>query len=493
MTVYQNWIGGKWVAAASQKTFEDRNPADTRDVIGRFQRSSASDVDAAVRAAACALPGWSNLPAPKRGEILFRSAQILERRKVDLASAMAREMGKTLKETLGDVQEAVDTAYFFAGEGRRLYGQTTPSELREKVCLTLRRPVGVCGLITPWNFPIAIPSWKIYPALICGNTVVLKPAEDTPEAALLFARCLEEAGLPHGVANVVTGFGPEAGKALARHPAVSLISFTGSSSVGARIAETCGRQLKKVALELGGKNAQVILEDADVDLAVGGAVWGSFATSGQRCTATSRIFVHRKVAVRFKKAFLSAVRRLRLGAGLDAATDIGPLINAAQLSRVDAYVRGAKKEGARLVCGGRRSTSGALRHGFFYEPTIFTNVTPQMRIMREEVFGPVTCLMEIRSLEHAIEAVNESAYGLSCSVYTRDISKAVRYFHETQTGITYVNSPTIGAEAHLPFGGVKKTGNGHREAGAAALDIFSEWKTVYIDASGCLQKAQMDS
>ena len=492
MPTYYNFIGGRWLESAKRLSFEDANPADTRDVIGRFQRSGDRDVRDAVQAAHAAFAQWAETPAPKRGEILFRSARILEEKKETLARAMTREMGKTLKETRGDVQEAIDTAYFFAGEGRRLYGLTTPSELKDKVCMTLRRPVGVCGLITPWNFPLAIPAWKVYPALICGNTMILKPAEDTPQAALLFAQILEEAGLPAGVFNVVTGMGQEAGAALAGHPGVDLISFTGSSAVGARIAESCGRSLRRCSLELGGKNTQAVLEDADFELAVTGAVWGAFATSGQRCTATSVIFVHEKIYAKFEAAFLSAVSKLTLGRGEDADTDLGPLINAAQLMRVDRYVQGAKKEGARLLCGGRPKKNAPCQNGFFYLPTVFASVKPSMRIMREEVFGPVACLMKIKNLDAAIEAVNDSDYGLSCSIYTRDVSKAMRYFCWTRTGITYVNSPTIGAEAHLPFGGVKKTGNGHREAGVTALDIFSEWKTVYLDASGRLQRAQME-
>lgn len=486
MTDHQNYIDGRWVDAADGLCFKDVNPADRRDVLGRFQRSGKKDIDRAVRAAQRALPGWSALPAPKRGEILFRSARLLEEKKEALARVMTREMGKSLNETRADIQEAVDTAYFFAGEGRRLYGQTIPSEFKDKFCFTLRRPVGVCGLITPWNFPLAIPSWKIAPALVCGNTIVLKPAEDTPLMALLLAQIFEEAGVPPGVLNVVTGLGAEAGAALARHLGIDLISFTGSSVIGARIAEVCGADLRRCSLELGGKNALVVMDDADLDLALGGALWGAFATSGQRCTATSRIFVHEKIYVKFEKNFLSAVSKLKVGPGDAAGTDVGPIINAAQLKRIDRYVRHAKKEGARLLCGGSPDRKEESRHGFFYRPTVFSKVNPSMRIMRDEVFGPVTCLMKVSGLNDAIRAVNDSAYGLSCGIYTADVSSALRYFHETQTGITYVNSPTIGAEAHLPFGGVKRTGNGHREAGVTALDIFSEWKTVSIDGSGRL-------
>jgi len=490
---HDNFIGGKWVPSVENLFFKDLNPADTRDILGRFRRSTAPDAHRAVRAAKDALPGWSATPAPKRAEVLFRSARILEEKKEELSKVMTREMGKTLKETRGDVQEAIDTAYFFGGEGRRLYGQTTPSELKNKICFTVRRPVGVVALITPWNFPLAIPSWKVYPALICGNTAVLKPAEDTPLTALLFAQILEEAGLPPGALNVITGFGSEAGAALSRHPDVDLVSFTGSSKVGSLIAQTCGKALRRFSLELGGKNAQVVMEDADLGLAVSGAVWGAFATSGQRCTATSRIYVHEKVYSKFEEAFVAAAACLTLGSGEDPATEVGPVINGAQLRRIDRYVQGAKKAGARLLCGGSTDRHEARRHGFFYRPTVFSKVTQSMRVMREEVFGPVACLAKVKDFDEAIRAVNDSDYGLSSSIYTRDVSRALRSLEETQNGITYINSPTIGAEAHLPFGGVKKTGNGHREAGQTALDIFSEWKTVYMDASGRLQRAQMDS
>ncbi len=486
---YQNFIGGRWISSARRRLFKNVNPADNEDILGRFQRSDSQDVDQAVRAAKEAFPSWASTPAPKRAEILFRSAHILEEKKEELSAVITREMGKTLKEARADVQEAVDTAYFFAGEGRRLYGQTTPSELKDKLCLTFRRPVGVCGLISPWNFPLAIPSWKIYPALICGNSAILKPAEDTPLTALLFAQILEEAGLPAGVLNVVTGFGEEAGRALVSHPDIRLVSFTGSSRTGARIAENCGRDLRHFSLELGGKNAQIILEDADVALAVNGALWGAFATSGQRCTATSRIFIHEKVYPKFEKAFLLAVSKLKVGAGEDPSVQMGPIINATQLKRIHAYVLGAKKEGARLLCGGEADTQGNKKKGTFYRPTVFTKVNPSMRIMREEVFGPVVCLMKVAGFQEAVRLVNDSDYGLSCSVYTRDLSLAMKSIEAIEAGIIYLNSPTVGAEAHLPFGGVKKTGSGHREAGVTALDIFSEWKTLYADASGRLQKA----
>ncbi len=492
MKIYKNLISGEWVSSKSGRTFVDVNPSDRRDVIGHMQRSGPADIDLAVKAAQAALPQWSALPAPKRAEILFKSARILEERKEELATLMTREMGKIMKETRGDVQEAIDTAYFFAGEGRRLYGQTVPSELKNKMCLTVRRPVGVCGLITPWNFPLAIPSWKVYPALICGNTAVLKPAEDTPLLSLLFAEILIESGLPKGVLNVVTGLGEEAGAALVQHKGVDLVSFTGSSEVGAWIAATCGKNLKRVSLEMGGKNPQVVMEDADLSLAVTAALWGAFATSGQRCTATSRIILHEKIYDKFLKSFVAQAKALKVGPGNEPQTQMGPIINQKQLKQIHRHVVSAKKEGAKLILGGGFDTEGAKQHGYYYRPTIFTNVSSRMKIAQEEVFGPVVAFIKVRDYDEAIRVVNDSSYGLSSSIFTSDVVRAIKSVEGIQAGITYINSSTIGAEAHLPFGGIKKTGNGHREAGATALDIFSEWKTIFIDYSGKLQKAQID-
>lgn len=482
MDIHNNWINGRPTPSAKGSLFDDVNPADTRDLIGRFQRSRKEDVARAVAAAEAALPAWQRRPAPKRGEILFKSARILEQRKDELAVALSREMGKSPDEAAGDVQEAIDTAYYFAGEGRRLFGQTTPSELPDKLCMTLRRPVGVCGLITPWNFPLAIPAWKVFPALICGNTLVLKPAEDTPLLSLLLAEILSDAGLPDGAFNVVTGFGEEAGRALVAHPSVRLISFTGSSCSGAEIAATCGAQLKRCSLELGGKNALIVLEDADIPLALEAALWGAFATSGQRCTATSRVLVQDKIYKKFLARFVERAKRSRLS----------PIINKKQLSSIDRHVRRAQNEGARLVLGGGTDRSGDKRYGHFYKPTVFAGVTPGMRIAQEEVFGPVVSFIRVRDEDEAVRVANHSFYGLSSAVFTQDVSRALKMVEALETGITYVNSATIGAEAHLPFGGVKGTGNGHREAGVTALDIFSEWKTVYLDHSGRLQRAQID-
>ena len=488
-----NLIGGRHVPARDGRTFESRNPAHTGDVVGVFARSGAADVDDAVRAAAGAFPGWRTTPWPRRGEVVLRAAELLERHKEELSRLMTREMGKVLTEARGDVQEAIDMGKFIAGEGRRAFGETVPSELRHKWAMTMRQPFGVVGCITPWNFPVAIPSWKIFPALMAGNAVVLKPAEDTPMCALRFVEVLEEAGLPAGVLNVVFGYGEEAGDALVRHPDVKAIYFTGSVDTGRIVSETCGRMLKKCSLELGGKNAIVVLADADVELAVEGALWGAFGTSGQRCTASSRLIVERPALDEFTERLVERAARLRLGDGLDDGVEIGPVINETQLRRIDSYTGIGKAEGARLALGGEIARDGQLAEGYFYRPTVFTDVTPAMRIAQEEIFGPTTVVMPVESLDEALAAANSTQYGLSLSVYTNDLRRAFHAIQELQAGIVYVNAPTIGAEIQLPFGGTKDTGNGHREAGGHVLDEFSEWKSIYIDYSGHLQRAQIDT
>jgi aldehyde dehydrogenase (NAD+) len=491
--LYKNFINGKWVEAKSGKTFENRNPADRRDLIGLFPASGPEDVEEAVSAAKKAFAEWRLVPAPKRGEILYRVGELLRQRKEEIARAMTREMGKILKETRGDVQEGIDTAYYTAGEGRRLFGETTPSELPDKFAMSLRVPVGVCGLITPWNFPMAIPTWKIFPALLCGNTVVLKPAEDTPYTAVKLFELLEEAGVPPGVANLVHGVGEEAGAALVRHRDVRLISFTGSTAVGREIAALCGQSLKRVSLEMGGKNGQIVMEDADLKLALEGALWGAFGTTGQRCTATSRLILHRQIKKELTDMLVERAEKIKIGDGLDESVEMGPLINEAAREKVHGYVQIGKEEGARLLTGGTVSEEGKWRQGYFYRPTLFDRVTPDMRIAQEEIFGPVLSVIEVQSFEQAIEVLNGTPYGLSSSIYTRDVGRAFRALRDIEAGITYINGPTIGAEVHLPFGGVKETGNGHREAGTTVYDIFSEWKSVYIDYSGKLQKAQIDN
>jgi len=492
MPTYHNFIDGAWVPSGSGQMFEDRNPANRDEVIGEFQKSTRQDADAAIEAARRAFQHWRLVPAPRRAEILFRAAQLIAERKEALARDMTREMGKVLDETRGDVQEAIDMTYFIAGEGRRQYGQTVPSELRDKFAMSLRQPLGVCAIITPWNFPMAIPSWKIIPALVCGNTVVFKPATLTPLSALNFVSILEEAGVPAGVVNLVTGGGEEVGDALSQHDDVRVVSFTGSTSVGRIVSEKAAPSFKKVHLEMGGKNIIMVMDDANLDLAVEGCVWGGFGTSGQRCTAASRVVVHERVHRAFLDQFVARTKALRVGDGLNPATQMGPSISEGQRKTVMEYVGIGQQEGATLACGGHALTSGAYAKGFFHEPTIFADVDPKMRIAQEEIFGPVVSVMRCGSFEEAVAIANDVPYGLSASIYTQDLNKAFAAMRDVYTGIFYVNAPTIGAEVHLPFGGTKATGNGHREAGTAALDVFSEWKSVYVDFSGKLQRAQID-
>jgi aldehyde dehydrogenase (NAD+) len=490
---YRNFVGGAWVPSASGDLFENRNPANSDDLIGLFQKSTAADVVEAIDAARRAYQRWRLVPAPRRAELLFRAAEMVADRKEALARDMTREMGKVLDETRGDVQEAIDMTYFMAGEGRRQYGQTVPSELRDKFALSIRQPLGVCAVITPWNFPMAIPSWKIIPALVCGNTVVFKPATLTPLSALNFVKILEEAGVPPGVVNLVTGSGEEVGNALLVNDDIRVVSFTGSTDVGRTVSKRAAPSFKRVHLEMGGKNVIMILEDANLELAVEGCLWGGFGTTGQRCTAASRVVVHEKVYRQFLDQFVARARTLRVGDGIDPRTEIGPVVSRGQLDTVMKYVEIGQKEGATLACGGHRLTDGAYAKGFFHEPTIFADVAPSMRIAQEEIFGPVVSVIGSRSFEEAVAIGNDVQYGLSASIYTRDVNKAFAAMRDLNTGIFYVNAPTIGAEVHLPFGGTKQTGNGHREAGTAALDVFSEWKSVYVDFSGRLQRAQIDS
>jgi alpha-ketoglutaric semialdehyde dehydrogenase len=492
-TTYHNFIDGAWVPSVSGDLFENRNPANSDDLIGVFQKSTRKDVQQAIEAARRAYSHWRLVPAPRRAEILFRAAQLIVERKESLAREMTREMGKVLDETRGDVQEAIDMTFFMAGEGRRQYGQTVPSELRDKFAMSVRQPLGVCAVITPWNFPMAIPSWKIIPALVCGNTVVFKPATLTPLSALNFVKILEEAGVPPGVVNLVTGGGDEVGHALLVADEVRVVSFTGSTDVGRKVSEQAAPSFKKVHLEMGGKNVIMIMDDATLDLAVEGCLWGGFGTTGQRCTAASRVVVHERLYAPFLNAFCERAKMLRVGDGTDPRTQVGPLVSRAQLDTVMKYVAIGKKEGARLVCGGQPLRDGAYAKGFFHAPTIFSDVDPKMRIAQEEIFGPVVSVMPCRSFEEAVEIGNNVQYGLSASIYTQDINKAFAAMRDLYTGIFYVNAPTIGAEVHLPFGGTKATGNGHREAGVAALDVFSEWKSIYVDFSGRLQRAQIDT
>jgi alpha-ketoglutaric semialdehyde dehydrogenase len=441
---YQNYINGKWVPSESGEVFENVNPADTRDIIGRFPLSTSEDVNRAVNAAQQAFNRWRQTPAPRRAELLFKLGEILIRNKESFTADMTREMGKVLKEAGGDVQEAIDCTYYTAGEGRRLHGFTTPAEMPDKFAMCVRQPVGLCGLITPWNFPMAIPSWKLIPALVCGNTVVLKPAEDTPLSTYNLVKACEEAGIPPGVVNLVTGYGETVGAAMTNHPALRLVSFTGSTETGRIVASACADRNAICSLEMGGKNVIIVMDDADIDLA-------------------------------------------------DPKTDVGPVINADAVEKIMGYIEiGQKEDGATLACGGKRLSRGEYSQGYFIQPTVFTDVAPDMRIAQEEIFGPVTAVIPANSLEQAIEIGNGVRYGLSAAIYTSDVNRAFKAMNEMYTGIFYVNSSTIGAEVHLPFGGTKATGNGHREAGTQVLDIFSEWKSVYVDYSGKLQRAQID-
>jgi aldehyde dehydrogenase (NAD+) len=489
---FQLFIAGEWVDGVSGETFESRNPADTRDLIGRFQSGTAADVARAIRAAETAGLRWRRTPAPKRGEILYRFGALMAEHKERLARAMTREMGKVLAEARGDVQEGIDIAFLMAGEGRRLFGDTTPSELPDKWAMSIREPIGVAGIITPWNFPMAIPCWKMMPALVSGNTVVFKPSSDTPHCATLLVELLAEAGFPAGTVNLVTGPGGEVGDAIVGSPDVPVISFTGNTETGRRLATQAATRLKRVSLELGGKNGIVVMGDADLDLATDGILWSAFGTTGQRCTAASRVIVERPVVDQLLERLERRAKALRLGSGLEPTTDVGPLVNAGALEKVAGYMEVGRRDGE-LVTGGQQASGAGLEHGHFFEPTIFTGVAPMARIAQEEIFGPVLSVIPVDDYPAAVTALNQIRYGLSSAIFTRDANTAFRAMRDFETGIVYVNAGTIGAETHLPFGGTKETGNGHREAGHAALDTYTEWKSIYVDFSGRLQKAQIDN
>ena len=488
----RNYIDGKWVDSSSGETFDDSDPANG-ELIATCTRSTTADIDRAVDAARRAFDAWRLMPAPKRGEIMYRAGEIMLARKDDLAREMTRDMGKVLAEARGDVQEGIDMTYYIAGEGRRQFGDVVPAELPNKWAMSMRHPHGVVAAITPWNFPLAIPTWKIMPALILGNTVVFKPASFTPLLAVRLVEIMEEAGLPRGVLNLVLGPGGDLGDHLVTHPGVDLISFTGSSDTGAHISEIAGRLLKRVSCELGGKNAIVVMDDANIDLAIEGIVWSAFGTSGQRCTAASRVIAHRGVAEEVIEKVVGRAKKMRMGHGLEATTDLGPVVSKAAQEKVASYIPIAEKEGATVAAGGHIPTESRLAKGFFHEPTVLTDVKPNMRVAQEEIFGPVTAIIESSSVDEAIKILNSTKYGLSCSIYTQDINNAYRFMRDAECGLVYVNAGTIGAEIQLPFGGMKSTGNGHREAGRAALDVYSEWKSIYVDYSGRLQRAQMDT
>src|SRR5687768_13687435 len=493
MKLFKNFIAGAWVEPTTEAYFDNVNPADTTDIIGRFPLSARADVDKAVASAQRGFERWRKTPAPARGDVIRRAGDILVRRKEEIAELMTREMGKPLTETRGDVQEGIDTAYYAATEGRRLFGHTVPSEMPSKWAMSFRRPIGVCGIITPFNFPLAIPTWKMFPALLCGNACVFKPAEDVPHTGTVFVEILLEAGLPPEVIQLVHGVGETVGKAIVEHPDVPAISFTGSTETGRIVGETCGRMHKRLSLEMGGKNAQIVLDDADLDLALEGVLWGAFGTTGQRCTATSRLILQSGIHDRFLSRLVDRARAMKLGDGRMKGTDVGPLVSEAARRKVEHYIDVGQAEGADLLCGARRGEGKGLEKGHFFEPTIFARVEAGSRIEQEEIFGPVLSVIRVSTVDEAFTVNNDVRYGLSSSIYTSSVNVAFRALQDLDNGITYVNAPTIGAEAHLPFGGVKQTGNGHREGGWEVYDFFSETKVGYVDYSGVLQRAQIDN
>lgn len=487
-----NFIDGEWIPSESGQFKENINPVDG-EVLGEVTVSTAKDVDRAVQAAVIAQKKWSKVPAPERADVLYKVAYLLQERKEALAQILTTEMGKVIAEARGEVQEAIDMAFYMAGEGRRLFGETVPSELRDKFAMSIRVPVGVAGLITPWNFPIAIASWKSLPALVAGNAVVWKPATETPFIATEFVKIYEEAGLPKGLMNLVYGSGSVVGEAMVEHPDIDIISFTGSNEVGAKVNGRAGELLKRTSLEMGGKNAVTVLEDADLDLATDGILWSAFGTSGQRCTACSRVIVHEAVKETLEKKVLEKMAQLKLGNGLDETVDVGPVINRSALEKIAHYVKIGQEEGAKLLAGGRIVTKNDFDRGHFFEPTLFTDATVDMRIAQEEIFGPVVSFIPVKNLEEAIKVNNSVKYGLSSSIFTGNVNQAFQAMRDFDTGIVYINAGTTGAEIHLPFGGTKGTGNGHRDSGVAALDVFTEWRSVYVDYSGKIQRAQIDN
>jgi alpha-ketoglutaric semialdehyde dehydrogenase len=486
---YGLFIDGTWAAPPGAKRFSTVNPA-TGETVGSFVAATSADVDRAIAAAQTAFPGWRDTPPPKRGEILLAAARRFRERKEELARIVTREMGKVIAEGRGDVQESIDFVEYMAGEGRRLVGETVPSELRSKFCLTVRQPKGVVACITPWNFPTAIPNWKIAAALITGNSVVFKPASSTAACAAEVVKVYEEAGVPPGVLNLVTGSGSVVGERLTTDPRVRAVSFTGGVETGRDVYVHGAQSLKMVHLELGGKNPMIVMEDADLPLALDGILFGAFGTSGQRCTATSRLIVHEKVHDAFLDMLVERLGRFPVGDPLDPRTAMGPVASADQERKILEYIAIGKTE-AKLRLGGTKLTGGAYDRGFFVAPTIF-ETKHGTRISKEEIFGPVLSVIRVRDYEEAVRVANDVDYGLSSSIYTRDVTRAFRAIQDLEAGITYINAPTIGAEVQLPFGGVKNTGNGGREAGSAAIEEFTEIKTVFVDFSSKLQKAQID-
>ena len=487
---YGLFIDGTWETPAGAKRFQTTNPA-TGEAVGSFVAGSAADAERAVAAAAKAFPAWKETPAPKRGELLLRVAQRMVERKADLGRIVTTEMGKVISEGLGDVQESIDFIQYMAGEGRRLAGETIPSELRSKFCLTVRQPKGVVALITPWNFPTAIPNWKIAAALITGNTIVLKPASATSRCAAEVVRVYEDAGIPPGVLNLVTGSGTVVGNALVSDPRVRAVSFTGGVETGREVYVRGAQGLKMVHLELGGKNPQIVMDDADLPLALEGILFGAFGTSGQRCTATSRLILHEKIYDRFLAMLDERLDAFVVGDPLDPKVGMGPVASADQERKILEYIAVGKQE-AKLRRGGTKLTGGAYDRGHFIAPTVF-ETRHGSRISKEEIFGPVLSVLKVADYAEAVHVANDVDYGLSSSIYTKDVGRAFRAIQDLEAGITYINAPTIGAEVQLPFGGIKNTGNGGREAGSVAIEEFTEIKSVFVDFSQRLQKAQIDT
>ncbi len=491
--LFYNYIGGNWIPAVSRETFENINPSNINEILGLFPRSNKQDVDMAVSAAQKAFRDWKDTPPPERAEILFEAARLLITNKEQLANVILKENGKTFSACLGEVQSAIDMANFMAGEGRRMYGKTTHSGLRKRFAMTKRFPIGVVGIILPFNFPLALTAWRVFPALICGNTVVLKSDENSPETPVHFVKILEQAGLPKGVLNLVHGFGLDVGESMTKHPGISMISFTGSSVTGSLVASNCAKRHAKVSLELGGKNAVIVMDDADLDLAVDGVICGAFSVSGQRCTATSRVIIHQNVYDVFIEKMLSRVANLKIGPADDESSDVTPLINKKQLDRILAFIDKAKQQGCRILFGGSQLRGGLYDRGYYIQPTIIDQVTPDMEIAQEEIFGPVLIVFKVSSYDEAIKIHNFSQYGLSASLFTRDVNKAFSFFDDAEAGVCYVNAPTFGSEPHMPFGGVKKSGQGYREVGWAAIETYSELKTIYVDYSAKIQNVQFVS
>jgi methylmalonic acid semialdehyde dehydrogenase len=484
MEIYRNFIGGKWVESASTKHVDNLNPADTDDRIGVIRLATREEARSAVESAAEAFRGWRATPAPARGRIVARAARLMEEHKEELAALLTREEGKTISEARGELQRAINVAEFCAGESRRMNGETIPSELPSNFAYTIRQPHGVVAVVTPWNFPVAIPVWKLAPALVAGNTVVFKPATLTPGTAVRLVEIFQEAGIPPGVLNLVLGSGSEAGDEVVSHPAVRAISFTGSNQIGVALYEQAARRGVRVQCEMGGKNPVVILEDCDINLAVESTVQGAFGSTGQRCTATSRAIVVDEIADNFIERVVARAESLRLGDGAQAETEVGPIVDAAQFKSVLSYIDIGREDGASLVCGGGPADGAGLRKGYFVKPTVFAGVTPDMRIAREEIFGPVLSVMRARDFEEALQWANDSEYGLSSSIFTSDATRIFRFVEEIETGMTHINSPTTGGEAHVPFGGIKSTGVGAFEQGSTALDFYTELKVVYVDYTG---------